>query len=753
MYSVSSAYREAIQLHRSQGVRNRSYAQIYVGQFDSTARRDATLLINDAGIDLSTFGNVNTDNKQGAAYASWEHDFFRLDGVQRFLPGSTLEEQGYVSARMSDAAGDFAEPIVLTVQFSQLHRMSGITLLFDDISDAYASSFRVDTYLNDSLVETREITNTAAKYEGILTLVEHNKMVITFLSTAKAHQRLRLQQLLFGIGFVYSNAEIMDVALKRSISPVSLELPSNKLSFSLYNENGIFTPDNTNSVLSFFAQDQECKLQLGYDVSGNGVIEEVGTGKFWLSEWAADGITAKFTADDIIERMSTGTYRKGVYGPQTARALIDDVMADFGYDNYDASAGELEETIITNPLPLVSHAECLQLIANCSMCTLETDAGGRIVFRSRVSAEAASADPEYSEQLLSGSSAEDLIAESNPVAEYASWEVDGFALSGNMQFLPIAGGSYLDFGLAWDFLPQPDSSYATPPVILFEFAANVTFGSVVVDFGENFLPPSVQLVGLRDDGSGGYDIVYNREWQVVSPHSIFIDNFDRIVRLQLTIPGNTKLQRPRIQRVAFSWENGYEITTADIFGNPKGKKLTNCRNVIVLLDNRTAEESKEIKKVKVPAGEETWIEHGDMYQDVTVSTTVSGAVLTYTSYAYATKITITGVTGDVEVTLTGKKLVQNAEDARTVAVNSSGEDCTVENPLLSSGSLKSGYLDWMGAYFGRSIEWNVETPGYPELQPGDLIGYKGMQATILDANLTYKFSLKGQFTLRKEEAS
>jgi len=260
MYSVSSAYREAIQLHRAQGVRNRSYAQIYIGQFDASARGDATLFINDGGVDYSNFSSVNTDAVQGAAYATWEQDFFRLDGAQRFLPerAADWEDQGFVSARLSGADGNFAEPVVLTISFSGLHRMSGITLLFDDTSDAYVSEFTMSTYLNDDLVETHDIVNTDAKYEGILTLTEHNRMVITFYTTARPYQRLRLQSILFGIGFVYSNDEIMDVALKRATSPVSLELPSNQLHFSLYNEDGIFTPDSPSSVSSFLSQEEEC---------------------------------------------------------------------------------------------------------------------------------------------------------------------------------------------------------------------------------------------------------------------------------------------------------------------------------------------------------------------------------------------------------------------------------------------------------------------------------------------------------------
>lgn len=752
MYSVSAAYRETIQLHRTQGVRNRSYAQIYIGQFDSDARGDATPAISDTGARISDFGIVNTDAVQGAAYAGWEQSFFRLDGVQKFLPDDTddLKTQGFVSSQISGADGSFAQPIVLTIVFSSLHRMSGITLLFDDTSDAYAASFNISTYYNDMLVESNDVVNTEAKYEGILTLDYHNRMVITFNATARPYQRLRLQHILFGIGFVYGNDAIMEIALNRSTSPVSLELPANKLTYSLHNEDGIFTPDNESSVSSFFSDDQECKLLFGYDVNGSGDTEWIGTGKFWLAAWTAEGITARFEASDIIERMSATTYRKGSYGDKTARALIDDVMSDFGYDDYDASVFELGNTYIRNPLPIASHAECLQLIANYAMCTLEPDADGVIIFRTRTDATPAYIIPRHTEAFLPGSDADNLTDYETEITEYASWEQDGFALSGDMLFVPDDGESFVNNGLGWNYFPKANGRYAIGASVYFDFAANVSFGSVVVDFGPNFVPSIVKIWGLRDE-DGSYTTVYDKEWSISSPHTVIIDNFDRIVHLEFYILGNDKAQRPRIQRVAFSWENGYEITAEDIFNNPKGSKLTNCRNVIVYLDNRTAEEEAEIKTATVTAGVEAWIEHGDMYQDVTASTTTEGATLDYTSYAYATRVLASGVTGEVEITLTGKRMVQGAEDVRTVAINPTGEDCEIENPLLSASSIKDGYLDWLAAYFGRNVEWNAETLGYPELQPGDLIGYKGMQASILEANITYKYSLREQFVLRKEE--
>ena len=751
MYPISAEYREAIQLHRTNGVRNRSYAEIYVGEFDDSARGDAALRINDQGTYYSDFANVNTDTLPGGMYATWENDLFTLDGTQRLLPESMpLLPQGFTSDALSGQDGTFAAPITMTVQFGGLHSMVGLTLLFNSVSGPYASGFTVTTYMDDTLVETHEIENDSPKYEGILTLALHNKIVISFEKLSAPYQRLRLEQIVFGIGFVFGSDEIIDVRLSRSGSPISLELPQNKLQFTLFNENGLFDIDSGSAIMDFFNEDQEVTASFGYDV-GDGKIEWVSGGKFWLDTWAVDGIHAKFTAIDIIARMTKGVYRKGTYGAKTARDIVRDIMADFGYANYDVSPYQLWNTYIENPMPVASHAECLQLIANYSMCRLEA-VDGEIVFRSG----AAPVPVYYFERPVTAPvlpySDIDSVFDSNPdMIDYATWEQDFFALDGEMKLLPESGTGYIGTGVAYDVFPNGQGAYRYDGQRLgftIDFVNNVTFGVLTINFGGHYKPKSILLNGIRDV-DGGYEYVYVKRFRVTSDPFVITDYFDRIVWLYVCIEDDDKMQRARLQKIDCSWNAGVSITKDDIIGNSVGERKTLCRNLIVPLRNLVPETAAEIKKATVTAGIETWIEHGDAYSDVAVTTATEGAVLTYTAYAYATSVTVTGVTGDVEVVLTGCKLVQQTEDVRTAVVNLVGEDCVVENPLISASSIKEGFMDWMRAYLNRNIQWKAETLGYPELQPGDIIAFKGSDASITDCELSFAQAFREKFTVRK----
>lgn len=721
MLSITPEYREAIQLHRSQGVRNASYARIYIGQFDASAAGDATATVLE-------------------------------NGATR----AVVPDTGFTSVQESDGSGNLSPAIVLTITFRGLHRMSGITLQF---GTAYASEFNVSTYLDDVLVADEDITNTAALYEGVLALENHDKMVITFTKLSAATEPLVLTQMLFGIGFTYDNEDIMKLDAKASNSPLSLELPNSSMSFTLYNEDGIFDPDGSNSVLSFFSEDQKCALTFGYDVSGTGDVEWIPHSTRYMAAWSAQGIEAKFQTESILSRMTKTIYQRGAYGPFTIKALIDDIMLDYPDVEYDASQYRFTIQTVTEPLPLVSHAECLQLIANIAIATIEELPDGTLILRER-----ADAVPTYTVEVagnptkLLGSVVADL-ASTDAINEYAAWEADGFALSGNMLFVPDDDASYVTNGVVWDTLPideHPDPDplhaprqYLPLPGVRFDFVDDVSFGSVQLDFSENFVPTYVGLAGYR---SGISTPVYKKLWKMDSKQMIIIDNFDRLVWLYVYLVGSDKQQRARIQRVAFSWENGYTLTADDIFSKPAGTRLPKCRNLIIPFVNRIAQTSAQFKEVTITAGTATWIEHGGVYKSVTAATPTAGATLTSLCYANASKITATGVTGNVVVRLTGQHMLDGAVASQVVAINTLGEDITITNPLLTAAALPSGYVDWVTEHMTRDIEWTANVIGYPEIQPADVIGYKlsTVPAIVMETELTFSGGLREKITLLKQ---
>ena len=100
-----------------------------------------------------------------------------------------------------------------------------------------------------------------------------------------------------------------------------------------------------------------------------------------MSKWSANSRDATFNATDKFTLL-TGQYYKGQYYANGISlydlALL--VLADAGITDSNEYFVDnfLKTTITHNPLPITTHAECLQIIANAGRCTLSIDRQNRI---------------------------------------------------------------------------------------------------------------------------------------------------------------------------------------------------------------------------------------------------------------------------------------------------------------------------------------------------------------------------------------
>ena len=736
MYAVSEAYKRAIQLHREYGVRNGWKKQIYLGQFDSLARNDATVTAS-AEASYSDASILNTSTTQACSYTTFEGNSFRLDGKQYLMPQENHLQQGFISKGYSGADGSFDENPTITVVFGEPHSMVGITILFDDTADLFASEYIVTTWLNGIKVISHVISNDSPKSTPELGLTNFDRMVIEFTKTVRPYQRIHVQNIAFGIGYSFEDEDIMSINVDRETSPVGLELPKTDISFSLFNIDGRFDVDAAVPIVEFLKGDQYVDVTFLYDVSGKGDYEAIKMPRMWLKSWSVDGIKATFKCRDVFSRYSDKKYEISTYGEKTALQLIEETMLDAGVTNYEADGALLSAISTMNPLPVVTHSECWQLVANLAMATLEEDEDGTIIFRYRI--DPTLDDVQLSPTICEYVNSENITAYEDPIKQYAAFEEDFFALDGSMILMPTEG--YQNVGAVWDFDAEP--------VITMEFDENSTIGAVNLTFDKYATPKEVQIQAFRY-ADGEYDPILDNPYPVLGPAVSVTDKFDRVKQIVVRLIGNEKQQRPRMQRVAITWDSGFEITDKDILGNPHGEVLTACRNVVATLTNLSAGEEGQITKKTVIAGETTRLQHGTPATNISVTTETEGAVVSFTPYAYYTDVLVTGAEGEIEVTVMGQRLTDESMKTAQLAVSYNGEDCEIENPLLNDSSLSPEYLQWNADYLGSRVEWEVETLGYPELQPGDRILYKGSKAyvkrTVID---TSSGSMRGKLILRR----
>lgn len=774
MKYVSPAYQKAINLHRSQGIRNQMHAKINFGIIDQYAFSDASITVS-PGVSFSDPSGIQTGvNDVTESYASWEQDFWQLNGSQRFLDTQTSYDTGYISTQISGEDGTFSANPYIDITFSTLHSMVGITLQFDTVTGTCPSDFTVTAYDGSTLKNTWEITgNTDVIYQGELGIENADHIRIEFTKT-RPYNRIRVNSMLFGIAYSFSGEDIISITHNRAASPLSTELPAESLNFTLFNEDGRYNIDSSFSVISFLQKEQQVTVQYGYDVDGQGNIEWLSPSTYWLQSWETDGINATFSCSDIFSRLNAATYKKGVLDLKmhSLRNLAIDVFSDAGITDYWADDWGMQSTLTNLPLQYDTHAANLQLIGNLGRSSLEQNENGGVVFRYREQIDPSAmgvftfgAPQVPFSYYASGEVMQGGVFEDSEPAEYATWEEDFFALDGSMIFLP-EGSPYQNAGYISDVFPDesgnyPENPISSDPVIQLDFTRNITFGTLKLNLGKSTAINKFYIRALRDTTpeSGGTRLETVMQKYVTGTWEngelCISENFDRIVRLSIFCTTNPKHQRGRILRAKVDYTMNFELTSDDIIGNPKGELLEKCSKVVydtLHFITWSGTPNEPIQTVTVTPNILTELKNSDIYYSQRFECDDPNVTIAEEEhYAYCSFIKITGTDSPAEIKWYANTFASSYNAPYESEIGKLGEICEFDNPIASDSSARQNVADWMADYLSKRRQYTVETLGYPEVDPGDLILYNGQQVTVTEANISFQQgAMKETFTLRGE---
>lgn len=386
MQQTSDAYKTAMALDN----RNHSYVQIVLAIVDSTVNADAS---------LSDSGHAPFSNVAGAVgiltpsklYATMECNRLPVDGSKTVVPDDgDYAAQGYCSDVLSGADCTFTANPIISASFGTTHNILGFTIAFDDPENLYCTDFTVRIYDGTTLLNTFPVTgNTDTQYMIDTPFVGFNRIEVEFVKTSKPSNRVHVFGFAFGLVKTFTNDDLVDDGMTQdtAIDPVSSTLPVSELDFSIDNYSGYYNPDNPVGVYACLQEEQPVSLSYGYDVDGNGIIEWIPGGRYYLIDWSAPANkqSASFTAQSLLEFMQQ-TYTKGVYAPNGA-ALYDLATAVLVDANLPKAADGSDPWILdeslknihtTAPLPAQAQRELLQLIANAGMCVLSVSRDGKI---------------------------------------------------------------------------------------------------------------------------------------------------------------------------------------------------------------------------------------------------------------------------------------------------------------------------------------------------------------------------------------
>lgn len=373
------------------------YVEVTLTLTDPDAYEDASAEDNGSVYISDTEQTVSEVDTEIEPYATLEPNLWVLDGSREIIPTADYGECGFIGDELSDINGNFQKLPTVTVSFSEVHSkvIQGVTITWGEAYGEYAKDFTVTAYNGDTVVATQAITgNTDVKTIVYMDIVDYDRIVVVISKWSTAYHRARIAEILVGVEKVYSKSNLFKFSHTQEVDPISASLPKSEISFSIDNSDDQYNPNNADSLSKYLMERQEIKARYGYKLDNK--VEWIDSGTFYISEWDApqSGLTADFTARDLLEFM-TDTYYKGVYNA-SGTSLYDlavSVLQDANLPLDDEGVvkwvidDSLKDIFTVAPLPVDTHANCLQLIANAGGCVLYQDRKGILRMEKLVTAD------------------------------------------------------------------------------------------------------------------------------------------------------------------------------------------------------------------------------------------------------------------------------------------------------------------------------------------------------------------------------
>ena len=679
MITVSNRYKEAMDKH----IRNRSFVTVGVGVINQEAQASARL---DESSESLYFSNSRLlfGNKAVNTYITLDENFIKADGSQLFPPRDTDEAQfldsGFVCANVGQS---------VRIDFNYTYSIKGLTI---DFSSGYPTKFRIRT-----ATKTIEFDNDVAKFTTTTVLGDTNYIIIEPITMVGGQQRMRLNEILMGIGLVYTNEDVTDSSYSASVSPISEELNKIDFSVTILDPQNRYDIDDDNSFINFLETKQRVSVSYGIEMD-DGSIEYVNKANLFLDSWESKKGQMTFNAVDAFAFMDDD-YELGykIYN-RTAWQEAIQILDDLGLEPDEYELDEcLKDVQLVNPMPKCTHKEALQLIANACRCIMFQNSDGKLVIRANF------ANVLTTDDLVVEANQEALWSKLNTVltggyAEYIEFTRNFIRADGSQLFKPT-NRSYADAGFVSGSVSNYRGLFTENPIISLRLPTAYQYFGIEVDFGGN--PPLEIMIRTYYHGEVSKIVTFNN----IKEKNYFMEDFGMFEKIEIEVTKTHPLNRVIIHHIALGDLTDFTVKRDAMFENPIGYADRKTKDVYVKIfsyENVT-------KKIKDENGNQ-------------VETIVPDEV-------------------DDEVYF-------------MKSINLVGENQYVENPLISNEQQASLVAEWLGNYFYNNTEYDVSYRGEPRVGAGDIVYYESevagiLQTTILTESLTFNGSLKGTFTLKK----
>lgn len=326
------------------------------GLFALALKQDSVPTCTDVQ-DFSIVDDLRTGNITGKPYATFEPDYWLLDGNYKFKPDTTVHV-GLISLSMSDASGNFAIPPELVITFGSTHATEGITLKFAEASNDFSDNITVTYYdSSDAVIRSDNYIPTSWTFSTGQAVSDFKKIVVSFAGTNKPYRYLRVTGVDYGELTYFTGSDIKSAYVTEEVNPLSTEISIDTLELSLFSSDAAFSLINPSGDYSVLKDKQPLDV---YEIVDN---DRVYIGQFFLDEWENPSDNEIiFRAIDKIGVLNTIPYLGGLWlTPVNVEDLIDELMTGISAP-YELDP-DLFGASIQGWIPVSTYRVALQQIA------------------------------------------------------------------------------------------------------------------------------------------------------------------------------------------------------------------------------------------------------------------------------------------------------------------------------------------------------------------------------------------------------
>ena len=675
-------------------------------------------------------------------YASCDQDYTMVDGSMYFLPRDTADvvlNQGIVSDDLLGA---------IEIRFPVQYDIKGLTVEF---GKAYPVEF---TIISDNL--TLNVTDNADDHYVTEEIFE-GATFLRFVPVVMVNgqSRFRINQITMGIGIYFDSKKILSATKKEHISPISEELPTIDFDVTVDNKDRAYDVENEESTVNFLEIGQRIEALYGQAMD-DGTIEWIPGTSLALKSWSADDTEMDFQASDCFDGMN-GTYYRGQYHPN-GMSLYDiavDVLTDARVDYRDYWIDPyLKDVLVANPMPVVAHKEALQLIANAGRCILYQDRAGRIILKSSFVPDmsAASDNETYFSHAVA-------ILDHAEKETYALSGQDYTGVSGTQYFLPrqTDGITYLNTGYVSEAVAGDNGLFADNPTVGITMEAAYKCFGLTLEFGQNW-PDTVVFHAY-------YNGVLQEDYMVSGLTQTYVvsHEFPEFDFLELEFVRGCPNNRVVLDNITFGDSTDYILEYGvELTKTPKGMQLARVRELQVVrtIYNLSTEDAQELVRETINVTAQDNL-HTFYFTNASydLSVAITGASEGQTaaiidSSAYYATVELTGVSGAVEVVITGKEYI-TTEARVSRRLNPTGTLESWENPLVSNEDHAADLAEWIGGYLKADREYDLSYRGEPRLDANDIAFLENkyvpdLLIRVTDHTLKFNGGLSGTIKARRD---